>query len=1123
MDLKVLFIISLAAMLVFPQYAFSTDSGNSTSTVTNSTSSQGSSSTSSTNSSSNVSTSGTNSTITQSNANTNSNKTSLPQPQINTTTTVVTVDPTSSAITPNLATVQPGSSISFSAKITDTSSLPSTPTGTISWSDGSVGGAFSSTMCALLSGSCIVSYTPPINFVNDITITANYGGDGTHSKSSSIAAIKATTLRTVTETITSSSETINPGTQVQLTTKIADSSSSPVNPTGVVSWNDNNMGGTFSQVSCVLSSAACAVSYTPPANYAGSITITANYAGDSSHNANKGQFTIVVSHLASTTTSIAPNAVTINQGTGTQFTATVTDTSSLPTIPDGMVSWSDGGAGGTFSLSFCNLSSASCSVSYTPSDNPPISLTITAEYAGNSEHSGSTGTSAVTVHVQHKTVTSVTPNPVTLVPGANVQLTATLTDVSSLSTTVTGNVSWSDGNAGGSFAQTYCVLSSSVCSILYTPPIDSTNPVTITATYSGDNSHAGSSDVIQSKILVLPDSISLSTDQSYYAYGDVVTLSVNLPGQSLQSIAIGVSNPSGDNIISRTITTDENGSGTLQFKIPDTYQTGVYQDVVNAIVYGKNYTNSTEFNVIKSHGVTIDSVQITNQQGNPVSILPQGQNGFVKVSISSGEKMPALLTLNLFDANQSSLGTTSVKSVVNPGTSTMTLSFFIPSNVQVGQANVFTDVYSDWPTNGGTPLTAESCLAADLQDVATLPASYVPAQPHSCTNSPSGLLGAGSVVSTAMTNNQAQITLGVAIQNDSMVFMSPTEAHLLALAYDNGTAKGNSNSVGIVNVDLSSLDKASAGVNASSVSPSQFTTLAGPDLQNNPVAMKILQEIEISKRQVANIIGNETAAKLDQQLVQQQRQAAASQLKQDLTTLAEASASTTSDAAYAGFLNTVDDNRTHPIFQDEFNFMKQRVTAANTAMQSVLSSGGSLGQALATFNKYATINHVQMVSLNNELNVQYGLADSRIQSCFDNTGKLTVVNGINPCIQNIENNSTGPSGISIVSVQATNQQGNPVSLIQRGQMGYVKVVIESNVDSKSLITVNLFDSNISSLGTASAQYTLSPGQSEVVLPYYVPSQSGTGLASVYANVFTGWPNNGGTSQSNELSYFVGLS
>jgi len=1123
MDLRVLLFVSVAAMLVFPQYAFST-SGNSSSVLpgtTNSTSVPNPN-TSNNVTSSNTSSSGTNSTHTlQSSTNSSNNSVHASN---NNTVNVVTVDPTSGTITPNLVPAQPGSSISFIVKITDTSSSPSVPAGTVSWSDGNVGGAFSSTSCALLSGSCIVSYTPPINFVNDITITASYAGDSTHSKTSGISTVDAAVLHGVTETITSSAGTINLGSQVQLTATLADISISPTVPTGTVSWTDDNLGGKFSQVFCTLSSGACSVSYTPPPNYGGSVLITASYGGDLPHVANKSQFTLVVNQLSSTTTTITPNTVTINQGTQTQFTASVKDISSLPTVPDGTISWSDGNSGGTFNPPSCILSSATCSVSYTPSATPPNSVTITAAYGGNSAHSDSSGTSVLTIHMQHATVTSITPNPATIVQGSNVQLTATLGDASNPSEIVSGNVSWSDGNAGGSFGQAYCTLSSNVCSVSYTPSVNSQDAVTITATYGGDSSHSSSSGTDQSKIIVLPTSILLNTDQTYYAYGDVVTLSVNLPGQSMQSIAVGVSNPSGDNIISRTVTTDDNGTGTLQFKIPNTYQTGVYTDIVTAVVDGRNYTNSTAFNVIKSHGITIDSVQITNQQGNPVSILPKGQNGFVKVSISSGEKMPALLTLNLFDANQSSLGTTSIKSTVNPGTSQMTLSFFIPSTVQIGLANVFTDVYSDWPTNGGTPLTAESCLAADLQDVSTLPASYVPAQPHSCTNSPGGLPGVGSVLSTAMTNAQAQVTLGIAIQNDSMTFMSPTEAHLLALAYDNGTAPNTkSNSVGIVNVNLSSLDATGTTGNATSVGPAQFTTLAGPNLQNNPMAMKILQEIEVSKRQVANILGNETAAKLDQQLVLQQRQSAASQLKKDLTTLAEASASTSSDTVYANFLTTVDDNRTHPVFQDEFNFMKQRVTVANTAMQSVLNDGGSLGQALATFNKYATINHVQMVSLNNELNVQYGLADSRIQSCFDDKGQLTVVNGVNSCVQNIENNSTGPNGISIISVQPTDQQGNPVSMIQRGQTGYVKVVIQSDVNSQSLVTVNLFDSNISSLGTASAQYTLSPGQSEVVLPYYVPSQSGTGLASVYANVFTDWPNKGGTSQSNELSYFVGLS
>jgi hypothetical protein len=606
---------------------------------------------------------------------------------------------------------------------------------------------------------------------------------------------------------------------------------------------------------------------------------------------------------------------------------------------------------------------------------------------------------------------------------------------------------------------------------------------------------------------------------------------VNLPGQSLQNIAVSVSDPNGNNFIARTITTDQNGSGTLQFKIPNTYQTGVYQDIATAVVDGKSYTNSTNFTVIESRGISIDSVHITDQQGNAASMLKQGQNGFVQVSISSGEKMPALLTLNLFDANQSSLGTASVQSVVNPGKSQLTLSFFIPSGAQSGMANVYADAYSDWPSNGGTPLTTESCLAADLENPSTLPVSYVPNPPHSCTTSPpsgSGLTaGASSTQPVAMTNNQAQVTLGVAIQNDSMTFMSPAEAHLLALAYANGTNTQN-NSIGLVSLNLNNMSSTNpstvaASENVATISPAQFTTIAGPDIQNNPMALKILQEIQISKRQVANIIGNETAAQLNQQLVLQQRQAAADQLKQALDTLAQANSATTPDVAYANFLSTVNNNSTQAVFQNEYNFLKQRVDAGNAAMQTVLNNGGSLDQALSTFDQYATINRVQMISLNNELNVAYGLADSRMQSCFNSNGQLTVVNGINPCVANIENNSTGPSGISIVSVQPTDQLGNPVSLITRGHTGYVKVVIDSNLSVPSLVTVNLFDSNVASLGTVSAQYTLNPGQSEVVLPYYVSGQSGTGLASIYANVFTDWPNKGGTSQTNELSSFVGIS
>ena len=641
------------------------------------------------------------------------------------------------------------------------------------------------------------------------------------------------------------------------------------------------------------------------------------------------------------------------------------------------------------------------------------------------------------------------------------------------------------------------------------------------------NSSSISSSTVYTGAPILPSELSLTNDQQYYAYGDVVTLKAALPGLSLQNIALVVADPTGNDIVSRTLTTDENGTAELQFKIPSNFGTGVYQDIATAMVEGKNYTNSTQFNVIKTHGISIDSVQLIDQQGNPVSMIKKGQNNFVQVSISSGETMPALLTLNLFDTNQSSIGTASIKSTINPGDSQMTLSFFIPPNAQVGTSDIFTDAYSDWPANGGTPLTTESCLSASLEDTATLPVSYQPTPPQACsTQHPQNLSGTTLVSTTqsSMTNDQASVTLGIAIQNDSMTFMSPTQAHLLALAYQNGTAANVGNkSIALVNLNLNDLNSTVASNTTSPAIVTNFTTLVGPALQNDPMAQKILQEIEVSKLQVANIIGNETAAKINDELIQKQRAAAASQLKQDLTALAQSNVANTPSASYAAFLATVPDNRTQQVFEGEFNFMQQRVSAANAAMQNVLDSGGSWDQAIQTFDSYAAVNHAQIVQINQNLNVEYGLANSDVQSCFDSNGDLTVVNGTNPCIANLENNSTNSSGIKIVSVQPTDQNGNQVSLFTRGQSGFIRVDLYSSYAAPTLVTINLFDSNLDTLGTTSAKYTLNPGNSEVVLPYYVPSQSSTGLASIYADILTDWPNKGGTSESHELSYFVGLS
>ncbi len=1134
MRTKVLVLFSFITILVFPQYAFSMTFDNSTDTnATSSVTTTSDTETSSLSKATQTTQLNSNETVQTNNSDNSSQSNSIDESSTNNSFTYSTS--TSSSSTISLISMQSSQSATSTNSNSSTSVSVSnnTTSAAASSSNDTKSASTTNNSSSSNTNTSSVSNTNALTFPTHNSTTNNVASSTSNipTSTSTNSTLTLSTTHSTTVTVIPNTSKVFVGSSVAFNAVIADTSNSPKIPDGTVSWNDGNAGGTFSPTSCTLSSGSCIVSYTPSTTSANSVTITASYSGDGTHSSSTGTSSLIVNSQQSTIITITPNSATIYQGSKVTFTVNLTGNSSS-TIPTGTVSWSDGNAGGAFTPTSCTLSSGSCTTSYALGISKSGKVTITVSYGGDEIHSVDTATAALTVNLLHGTIITIAPNPAAVIQGSKVLLTASVADNSSAPIIPSGTISWSDGNAGGTFDQTSCTLSDGSCATSYTPSTSSSNSVTITASYGGDGTHYGGYGVSHVSITVLPSSLSLSTDQAYYAFGDVVTLSVNLPGQSLQNIAVGISDPNGENIISRTVTTDENGEGTLQFKIPNTYQTGIYQDFATAVVDGKSYTNSTEFNVIKSRGISIDSVQITNQEGNPVSMLKKGQNGFVKVSISSGEKIPALLTLNLFDANQSSLGTASIQSVVNPGQSNVTLSFFIPSDAQSGLSNVYTDAYSDWPANGGTPLTTESCLATDLQDPSTFSVSYVPNPPHSCTTSSSNgngaISGTANTQNVAMSNNQATVTLGVTIQNDSMTFMSPAKAHLLALAYDSGTAVNTQdNSVALVSLNLNNMNTTNTSIqtsgNVTKIGPAQFTTIAGPDIQNNPMALKILQEIEESKRQVANILGNETAAKLNEQLVLQQRQAAANQLKQDLTALAQANANTTPDVAYTNFLTTVSDNRTQSVFQNEYNFMQQRIGAANTAMQTALDNGATLEQALSTFDQYATINHVQMVALNNELNVAYGLADSRIQSCFDSKGQLTVVNGINPCVANVENNSTGSNGISIVSVQPTDQQGNPVSLLKRGQTGYVKVVIDSNTSVKSLVTVNIFDPNVSSLGTVSAQYTLSPGQSEVILPYHVSAQSETGLASIYANIFTDWPDKGGTSQTNELSYFVGLS
>ncbi|MEX0656070.1 MAG: plastocyanin/azurin family copper-binding protein [Nitrosopumilaceae archaeon] len=212
-------------------------------------------------------------------------------------------------------------------------------------------------------------------------------------------------------------------------------------------------------------------------------------------------------------------------------------------------------------------------------------------------------------------------------------------------------------------------------------------------------------------------SLSVMTNRESYRAGNSVDVSVKLSGVgSGQNIGIAITDPNGSNIVSRTITTDSSGTGALQFKLSENSVSGSYKIIATTSVAGQSIQDTASFNVQSLAGnVSIRSIQPTDQNGNSVSSFNKGKMGFVKVVLSSDSGISSLVTVNLFDSDQTSLGVGSFKTTLGLGQSEMIISFFIPNDANSGTSDIYANVFSDWPSRGGTPLTGEAVARVTIR------------------------------------------------------------------------------------------------------------------------------------------------------------------------------------------------------------------------------------------------------------------------------------------------------------------------------------------------------------------------------------------------------------------------
>ncbi|HKU33559.1 MAG TPA: hypothetical protein VJR22_06915 [Candidatus Nitrosotalea sp.] len=167
-------------------------------------------------------------------------------------------------------------------------------------------------------------------------------------------------------------------------------------------------------------------------------------------------------------------------------------------------------------------------------------------------------------------------------------------------------------------------------------------------------------------------------------------------------------------------------------------------------------------------------------------------------------------------------------------------------------------------------------------------------------------------------------------------------------------------------------------------SSSSSTSLASDAIKNNPLAMKILQNIEISKQRIAQMQQNT----INMQQVEQKRSIAKTLEEQAYQSLQTKMGVNDSKNSYARFVSTVQNNNAKKVFSGQFSLLSDRVDAGHAAMKQVLDNGGTWEDAMNAFSQYAAIKRTDMVQANQNLNLQYGLADATVQSSFDKNGML---------------------------------------------------------------------------------------------------------------------------------------
>jgi len=376
-----------------------------------------------------------------------------------------------------------GQPVTFTGHVEATAPGAGSPSGTITFSDGStVLGTVDVDSSTGEQGSITVSDLS----VSTHAITATYSGDDSFngSNGSVVQVVKRGQTSTL---VTSSANPAQSGQSIKFTALVTPVAPAAGNPTGTVTFTINGvpLGSPVAVVDGQATSSKFAA-LTP-----GTYTVAASYSGDGNFQSSSGSLDQGLGQnvaKGSTSMNLTTDGSPTAYGAPVTFTANVSAVAPATGSPSGVVQfWEGGKLLGATGLGASGLNSATAT--FVSSTLKAGAHTITAVYVGNFNFDGTTSSVGQTIE-NAPTVTGVTAvtNPITF--GDSAQLVATVGSALPGSSVPTGSVTFLEGTTVLGTADLATADGSQKASL--TVPGWHGGDHAVTAVYGGDASFSGS-------------------------------------------------------------------------------------------------------------------------------------------------------------------------------------------------------------------------------------------------------------------------------------------------------------------------------------------------------------------------------------------------------------------------------------------------------------------------------------------------------------------------------------------------------------------------------------------------------------------------------------------------------